>query len=472
MSHNDPHPNSPTAEISDAAVRPQADLHSTARSPHLLVLPVLLAAQFVTPLAIAGVAISLPSISVDLGPDTTLLQGVVNAFNATFAMFTLVWGFVSDRLGHVKTFIIGVVLCVIASAASMSATSLIFLDGTRALAGIGAAAIITSASALISGQFTGARRARAFAIFGTINGLGLALGPSISGGIVSLGGWRAVFAVHGVLLLASLIGSAVLRNIPERAPTRADAGNIARAQTGIRSLLHPGYLAMLVIPVAGAAGFVTLLTYLPAALQAVQNMTPGNAGLIMLAMTLPVLIAPTLVHGISQRTQARKPQRVDGIQIIVCGIALSCLVLAPLGLLGFSPTTPLPYLLTVMVLAGLGFGLPLGIVDGRALSFIPESAQGRAAGVLNFFRIGSEALFVALYALVLTAMIRNRPAADGIVDKVAAGQPGHADIYASALPPVLWAIAVSCLVLLANFTLLSWLARRNGSFNRDAGAER
>lgn len=433
---------------------------STRQSPAPLLLPVILTAQFVTPLAIAGVAVGLPSISADLGTDSSQLQGVVNAFNATFAIFTLIWGFISDRLGHARTFIIGVILCVVASAASMSATSLIILDLARAFAGVGAAAIITSASALISRRFHGSQRVRAFAIFGTINGLGLALGPSIAGGIISVGGWRAVFAAHGLLLLVSLAGSHALRSSSESSTQQPFDDDRPRPRPRPRALLHPGYLAMLVIPVAGAAGFVTLLTYLPAALQAVQNMAPGTAGLIMLAMTLPVLIAPTIVHGLRQRVDTKKPGRGDTVEAIVCTVALICLVLAPLGLLGFSPATPLPYLVVIMILAGLGFGLPLGIVDGRALSFIPDAAQGLAAGVLNFFRIGSEALFVALYALMLTVMISRQPSTNGIVDQISAGQPGHAQVYAAAMPPVLWAIAGCCTLLLLVYAFLSERARQ------------
>lgn len=420
-----------------------------------LLLPVLLAAQFVTPLAIAGVAVGLPSISVSLGADSSLLQWVVNAFNIAFAVFTLVWGFVSDRLGHERVFTIGVALCVVGSVASAMAPSLLFLDMARALGGVGAAAVITAAAALISGRFQGARRARAFAIFGTVNGLGLALGPSLSGAIVSLGGWRSVFAVHGILLLAALIGTRVLRNPNRSAGEVAEAKTAPPASSGFRALLHPGYLAMLVIPVAGAAGFVTLLTYLPAALQAAQSMTPGAAGLMMLAMTVPVLIAPTLVHTLTRRVAMRRPGRADAVHTVVCGVSLTCLVLAPLGLLGFSPDTPAMILIVILIIAGLGFGMPLGIVDGRALSFIPESAQGRAAGVLNFFRIGSEAVFVALYAVILTAMISRQPAAAGIVDEIAAGQPGHPDVYAAAMPPVLAAISACCALLLIAFVLLT-----------------
>lgn len=205
---------------------------------------------------------------------------------------------------------------------------------------------------------------------------------------------------------------------------------------------------MVLLPVAGAVGFVTLLTYMPSALQAVQGMSAGVSGLMMLAMTAPVLICPTLVHRYLSRREGTSPA---GVSIA----ALACLVIAPLGLLTFSEHTPVGVILPLFVIAGLGFGLPLGIIDATALSYVAPARQGTAAGVLNLFRLGSEAVFVALYATVMTALISAAPGAVGRVEEIAAGQPGGADIYAAALYPVLAGIAALCTLLLVAFVVLN-----------------
>ena len=57
-----------------------------------LVLPVILLAVFVMPMGISGTAVALPRIADDLGSSPTLLQWVINGFNAAFAIFTLFWG--------------------------------------------------------------------------------------------------------------------------------------------------------------------------------------------------------------------------------------------------------------------------------------------------------------------------------------------------------------------------------------------
>lgn len=419
-------------------------------APHRLALPAILMAQFVTPLAIAGVAVGLPSISRDLGTDPLLLQGAVNAFNVSFALCTLLWGALSDRLGHRRTFTLGVVLALVGSVGSTLSPALWTLDAFRVLAGIGAAAVITSATALLSLAFDGHLRAAAFAAFGTVNGLGLAAGPAVSGLALSVLDWRGMFGAHAVLLLIALVGCRYLPR-PAPAPSPVDAGS-ALSQKG-PSLLHPGYLAMVLIPVAGAVGFVTLLTYMPTALQSVKGMSAGASGLTMLAMTLPVIFGPALVH---RFLRGRGAASRTGVSIV----SLACLVLAPLGLLAFGPSTPIGAILFLFLIAGLGFGLPLGIIDATALSYISAARQGAAAGVLNLFRIGSEALFVAAYAIAITLLIGRSPGAQGREEAIAAGQPGGADIYAAALHPVLIGIAIICAALLLLFLVFNRRASR------------
>ncbi|SEC29702.1 MFS transporter [Arthrobacter woluwensis] len=420
----------------------------TTTAPSRAVLPVILLAQFVIPLSIAGTAVGLPAISVELGAEPVLLQGIVNGFNLAFAVCTLMWGAIADRIGPGRAFFFGVLAVVLGSILSAASPSLLVLDVARVLAGIGSAAVITGATATIHSAFEGPSRARAFAAFGMVNGLGLAAGPSLSGVLIGLLGWRAVFVVHAVVLLAALAGSRALRRLPRTAL----ASGSRLFDVGL--LRNPGFLAMVLIPVAGAVGFVTFLTYLPAALQAIHGFTAGGAGTLMLVMTLPVLLAPPLVH----RVRARHPRIDAGVVSLA---ALVCLVLAAAGFFALRPEVPVWWTVLPMILAGAGFGLPLGVVDGSALSFVPAERSGTAAGLLNFFRIGSEALFVALYAVVLTAAVRAQPGTVGIADQVAAGQPGHGDVYTQALTPVLWGIGVVVVLLGVSFVALYRRAVKN-----------
>ncbi|WP_415971457.1 MFS transporter [Rhodococcus sp. 077-4] len=416
------------------------------------VLPVVLAAQFVVPMSISGTAIALPVIAADLGSDPNPLQWVVNGFNVAFALFTVAWGAVSDRIGHRTSFRIGVVLTAAASLVSASASSLLVLDAARVFAGVGAAAVLVGSTSILSLHFEGAERTTAFALFGTVNGLGLALGPTISGLLIAVVEWRGVFAAQALVLALAAVGMLALPAL--------------RTHTTASKLLDFGllrnrrFLALCLVPVAGAIGFVTLLTYLPAALSAVASLTPGRAGLFMLAMTVPVLIAPLTVSRAIAAFDAVTPDRV----VLA---SLGCLVLGNLGMLTLQPGVPLPVVLVPMVLVGLGFGLPIGLVDGEALAAVPPHSSGTAAGVLNMFRIGSEAVMVAGYAWLLTLFVRGELPDRADADAAAAGQPGFADAYAHAFTEVIALVAAAVAVTAAAIIALS---RRSGSDVSSANA--
>ncbi|SJM68783.1 MFS transporter [Gulosibacter sp. 10] len=383
-----------------------------------LLLAVILLAQFVIPLSISGTAVALPAIAADLGSSPTPLQWVVNGFNVSFAVCTIAWGAFSDRIGYTRSFRIGIVIAVIGGVVSALAPSIIALDAGRIVAGIGSAAVLTGAAPILSHLFEGKAKAQAFALFGTVNGLGLAAGPALSGLLLSAWGWTGIFAAHTIVLLIALIGAT-------RLPQLGRGATSLREMLDFSALRAPRFLAMTLVPVAGAIGFVTFLTYLPGALGAIHDLAPGVIGALMLVMTIPVLIAPVAVHRIMERT------RVTPAAIIAASFA--CLVVGGAGvLLLLRPDLPVVLGVAPMLLLGLGFGLPLGFVDAEALAAVPAERAGAASGVINLFRIGAEAVFVAAYAAILAAVITAAlPGAPG--ELVASGGPGEPWIYRGGL---------------------------------------
>lgn len=420
----------------------------TDTSPSRWTLPIVLVAQFITPMSISGTGIALPQISTDLGSNTTALQWVVNGFNVAFALGVLGWGPVSDRIGYRMTFAIGSALFSVSSLISTASPSLLLLDFMRVIAGFGAAAVLTGASSILSNAYEGSARGRAFALFGTINGLGLTLGPTISGMLVSGFGWRGVFAVHGAILALVTLNTRIL-------PVAADVTQVTnRTKTPLLDLSilkNREFLAMCLVPVAGSIGFVTMLTYLPSAFSGIKGIGAGKAGLIMLAMTTPVVVAPVLV--------AKLVEKVSWITVgFVVYSSLICLIVGDLGLVLLTPEGSTGLVIFPMILLGLGFGLPIGLVDGHSLEVVPPERTGTAAGVLNFFRVGSEALFVAGYAVILSMQIRQQLSGEAATS-TAAGQPGYPDVYADAFGTT--ALTLTLLVSLVTVSVL--LARRSSS---------
>jgi MFS family permease len=96
----------------------------------------------------------------------------VNGYNLTFAASMLATGALADRVGRRRVYRLGTGLFGLGALVCTLASSIMVIHIARAAAGIGAAAAMTSGSALLAARFEGAARVRAFALFGT------ALGPS------------------------------------------------------------------------------------------------------------------------------------------------------------------------------------------------------------------------------------------------------------------------------------------------------
>jgi predicted MFS family arabinose efflux permease len=265
---------------------------------------------------------------------------------------------------------------------------------------------------------------RAFALFGTTIGLGLALGPTIAGLLVGLCGWRGVYVATGVIMAVGLAGSPVLPRLETHKQRTFD----------LSLLRNRRFLGFSLLPVAAAVGFVTMLSYLPAALGAMYGMSASAAGLFMLPMTIPVLIGPMLADRLIRTVRGVTP-------VVMMYASLVALLLGDLGLLVLSPAHSRFLAVVPMILLGFGFGSQVGLVDGEAIGAVDARRSGTAAGVLNFLRMGSEALSVGVYAAILAALVATH-LPSSIAVKVAAGQPGHGAAYAGPFHHALIAMAV------------------------------
>ncbi|MCK5754134.1 MAG: MFS transporter, partial [Mycobacterium sp.] len=225
-------------------------------------------------------------------------------------------------------------------------------------------------------------------------------------------------------------------------------------------------VGLLAVPVAGAVGFVTLLTYYPTFLSTVWQLETGVVGLVMLIMTVPVIVGPLIAGALHTRGVPVWVILGGSVLLFAAGAALLTLVGTEesIGAIG------VPYLLL-----GLGFGLGVGLVDGQAIGSVPAEKSGMVSGLVSTVRLGSEAVVVAVFASALTAgvggEVRDRlPGSLGsgeresIVDKVVTGEIGGVDrsvdtgvlraAFSDGFTSLLWVLAALSLVLAVVVALL------------------
>ncbi len=183
------------------------------------ILGVLILALFGVSLDNTILNVALPTLAHDLSASASQLQWMVDAYILVFAGLLLVAGALSDRYGRRLALVIGLTLFGVGSALAplvQTADQLILL---RAFMGIGAAFTMPSTLSIIGDVFEADERPKAIAVWSSISGLGIVVGPVLGGWLLEHFAWGSVFLINVPFVVVGIV--AALAVIPEsRAPGR------------------------------------------------------------------------------------------------------------------------------------------------------------------------------------------------------------------------------------------------------------
>jgi EmrB/QacA subfamily drug resistance transporter len=173
-----------------------------------------------TPLALAGLSLSMLLSSLGISIANVGLPTLAQAFNASFqevqwiilayllAITTLIVsvGRLGDAIGHRRLLLAGIFLFTLASILCGVTSTLWLLVTARAAQGLGAAIMMALTVAFISAIVPKAKTGSAMGLLGTMSAIGTALGPSLGGVLIAGLGWQAIFLVNAPLgILAFLL---------------------------------------------------------------------------------------------------------------------------------------------------------------------------------------------------------------------------------------------------------------------------
>ena len=142
-----------------------------------------------------------------LGLSDSQVGLLTTAFMLVYMLAAPIFGALGDRGSRTRPIAVGVFLWSIATLVSGFATSYAHLLGARAIVGIGEAAYVSIAPALLADSFSRAQRGRVLSVFNMAIPVGAALGYIVGGLMSHHFSWRAAFFVAGApgLLLAILV---------------------------------------------------------------------------------------------------------------------------------------------------------------------------------------------------------------------------------------------------------------------------
>ncbi len=155
----------------------------------------------------------LPILAKDLDPSGSLVGLVVSAWFLARVFVEIPSGFLSDRIGRRRLFVLGIGLAVGGSLLCATAPTIGFLIAGRAIWGFGIALFFLSNTAILFDLFDPAVRGRAVGTFQSIEMIGSFIGGPIGGVLAGIIGYNAVFYFTVVLTGVSLVLALTLKHL-------------------------------------------------------------------------------------------------------------------------------------------------------------------------------------------------------------------------------------------------------------------
>ncbi|MSY31775.1 MAG: MFS transporter [Actinobacteria bacterium] len=178
-------------------------------------------AQLMVVLDSSIVNIALPHAQLALHISDANRQWAITAYTLTFGGFLLLGGRISDFMGRKKAFMIGLGGFAFASLLGGLAWNQQALFAARGLQGMFGALLAPAALSLLSVTFTDAKeRAKAFAVYGALSGVGAAIGLIMGGLLTQYANWRWCLLVNTPMAIIAIF--LTRKNVRESRVTKGD----------------------------------------------------------------------------------------------------------------------------------------------------------------------------------------------------------------------------------------------------------
>ncbi|MFF4501757.1 MFS transporter [Streptomyces sp. NPDC001401] len=390
--------------------------------------------------------VALPDMAGSLHASLSDLQWVMDGYALALAALLLGTGAAADVLGRRRVHVVGVVVFATASLLCGLASGPGMLVASRALQGLGGAAMLATTLPLLGSVYQGKQRSVALGVWGAVSGAAAAVGPVLGGVLTDGPGWRWIFYVNLPVSVAAVW--LTLKVVPESHGSRdrridwagtvtfaafaggltygaVRAGEHGWGETGTlatfaaavvalvcfvaverrgadplldpRLFLNPRFSVVMVGALAFNAGAFSLMAYDSIWMQSLLGMSPVRGGAVFLWMSLSAFVVAAaggrLLHGVPTRITV-------GGGLLLVGSGQFCTT-------GLDAGSTASVLMPGLVLIGVGTGLVAPGIAGAALAAVPPERAGMAGGAVNTFRQLGYALGIAVYGTVLTSGMQS-----------------------------------------------------------------
>jgi len=374
--------------------------------------------------SIANVA--LPTLAQSLDASFQSVQWVVLAYLLAITSTIVGVGRLGDVIGRRRLLLVGIAVFTVASVLCSAAPTLGWLIVARALQGVGAAIMMALTMALVGEAIPRERTGSAMGLLGTMSAVGTALGPTLGGVLIAVGGWQAIFLFKLPLGVAALF--LALRALPADAPSTGaprppfDKAGLAVLATTLAAYalamtLGKGRFgvvngALLLAAIGGGALFLWIEARTPAPLVRPGLFRQGTlgAGFAMSALVTAVVMATLvvgpfylasafaldaarvglvmstgpLVAALSGMPAGRLVDRLGAQRMTIAGLA--AMALGAVALPALSASVGLPGYVGALAVTTAGYALFQAANNTAVMTGSSADQRGLVSGLLNLSR--------------------------------------------------------------------------------------
>jgi EmrB/QacA subfamily drug resistance transporter len=383
----------------------------------------------------------LPSIGKELHANAISLGWVISSFILTSAIFLLPFGRLGDIIGRKKVFTLGILLFTVSTFLILFAHSIISLIILRIFQGFSSAMIFGTSMAILTSVFQPGERGRAIGINITATYLGLSLGPVIGGLLTHYLGWRSIFAflvpfgIISLILIQRKIKTEWAEAIGEKFDWRGSiiyGIALASFMWGFSKLPSSlGWICIIIALLMAAvflifenkvsnpvfdirlimrnrvfafSGIAALINYSATSaigffislyLQYLKGLDARTAGLIMISQPIAMTLLSPVAGKLSDK---RNPGAIAsiGMGITASGLILLCFI---------TETTPDYFIVLLLLLMGIGFGLFSSPNSNAIMSSVEKRHLGVASGVVGTMRMVGQMMSMGIAMMLISLYI-------------------------------------------------------------------
>lgn len=374
-------------------------------------------------------------------------QWVISLYTLALGISTPLAGYLGDRFGLKRIYVLGLLLFVIGSfACGLAPTSnILFLILARAVQGVGGGLALPLGTAQLFRAFKPEEQGLALGIFGISLVVAPALGPILGGWLVDQNLWRFIFFINVPIgLLGVVLASRLLREERSEHPLIFDWLGLIFSTVGFGAVLYAASIAaddgwtstkVLAFFAAGGVSLVlfalvelfvardplldlrlfkrrtflnaTVVGYvavvalfgaeflLPLYLQTLRGKTALESGVIL----LPLAIASGVVVPLAGKLY----DKIGARPLMVTGFAL--LAVNTWQFSQLQADTSITWILVLLVIRGVALGLTVQTTMVAALSVVGPREYSRASSLSNATRQVVQSIGVAVLATILATAL-------------------------------------------------------------------